>query len=465
PPPPPPPPTNTAPDNPVVYLATQDNVNVANLYMADADNPGTTVQLNPALPAGASISVFAASPDESQVVYIADQDTLNKFEIYRVDLDDPGVSTRLNPASTPANSDVQEFAFSPDSSQLAYTSDQDTVGARELYLVDLANPGVPAKLNAPLVPGGIVGIGSIFSPDGTQLAYAADQDVDGIFEMYLVTVAVPGVSTKLNPDFAAFTQLKQGFSFSPDGNWLLYSADQDIDEVVELYAVDLANPGASTKVNPPFAGNTDMCRGRFSPDSQKIVYCSDEDTDETLELFLVEIGAFGVSTKLNPPLVADGDIRSSDYRFSADSGSIFYRADQDVDEHRELFEVSLASPGVATRINDTMIALGDVFSFELSPDGLSVAYRADSAVDTEIELFEVALSAPGMPTRVHPELVGVATESFRYSSDGTRIVYVAEQDAADIDEIYTTDVTALGTSTKLNAPLVAGGQVGDIVIP
>ena len=465
PPPPPAPPPPPPPTTPVVYLATEDDANVANLYVADADNPGSAVQLNSPLPAGASISEFLASPDESLVAYIADQDTVGKFELYVVDIANPGVSIRLSPTATPTNADVQEFLFSPDGSRIAYISDQDTVGTREQYLVDISNPGTTTKLNGQLVANGMVGIGSVFTPDGTRLVYAADQDTDGLFELYIVALDTPGVSTKLNPAFPAFTELKLGHKISPDNNWLVYRADQDFDDVTEAYLVDLSNPGSATKVNPAYNGERDVCVTQFSPDSQSIVYCADEDTDDKLELYLVSISALGVSTKLNPELVPDGDVRESDWSFNSDGSSVFYRADQDVDEQRELYRVDLSSPGVSTKMNAPMIALGDVFSYEISPDGLSVAYRADQATNAIIELYEVELSAPAVSTVVHPALLGGGTESFRYSSDGARLVFVGEQDITGRDEIYSVDVTDLGASTKLNSPLVTGGQVIDIVVP
>ena len=44
--------------------------------------------------------------------------------------------------------------------------------------------------------------------------------------------------------------VKAGYEFSADSSFLLYLADQEVDERVELFRVDLAAPGVATKTPP-----------------------------------------------------------------------------------------------------------------------------------------------------------------------------------------------------------------------
>jgi Tol biopolymer transport system component len=456
------------PSSPVVYLAAQDEAGVLNLYLADADDPGTSVQLNPALPAAGVIDSFALSPANDRVVYIADQDTAGQFELYSVEFTDPGTAVKLN-ADLVADADVVEFNISPDGSQVIYSADQDTLSVRELYLVDFAAPATSTKLNSPLVQNGDVSVEITFSPDGTQVLYAADQDTSGLFELYLVDPAVPGVTVKVNGPFPATTTLRTGALFSPDGSWILYGADPDTETVSELYVVATATPGTATKVNPPYSGDSDLCNWKFSPDSTRIVYCADEDTAGVLELYLVDIGALGVSAKLNPPLVSGGDVEAG-FAFSADSSFLAYRADQDTDETRELYRVDLASPGVAEKVNSALPdfgggVTGDVFAFRIRPDNLAITYSADQVTNGIIELFEVDVSDPGVSTKVNPDLAGSTAHPFEYSADGTRLVYAADQDTSGEAELYVVEVAALGAATKVSSPLVTGGTVQEFRIP
>jgi Tol biopolymer transport system component len=456
------------PSSPVVYLAAQDEAGVLNLYLADADDPGTTVQLNPALPAAGVIDSFALSPSNDRVVYIADQDTAGRFELYSVEFTDPGTSVKLN-ANLPADSDVAIFQISPDGSQVIYVADQDMQNVDELYLVDIATPATPTKLNSPLVENGDVADEIAFSPDGTRVLYAADQDINGLFEEYLADPAVPGVTVKVNGPFPATTTLRTGALFSPDGSWILYGADPDTETVSELYVVATANPGTATKVNPPYSGDSDVCNWKFSPDSTRIAYCADEDTAGVQELYLVDIGALGVSAKLNPPLVSGGDVEAG-FAFSADSSFVAYRADQDTDETRELYRVDLASPGVTEKVNSALPdfgggVTGDVFAFRIRPDDLAITYSADQVTNGVIELFEVDVSDPGVSIRVNPDLAGSTAQPFEYSADGMRLVYAADQDTSGEAELYVVEVAALGAATKVSSPLVTGGTVQEFRIP
>ncbi|HEX7124694.1 MAG TPA: hypothetical protein VF406_02820 [Thermodesulfobacteriota bacterium] len=42
--------------------------------------------------------------------------------------------------------------------------------------------------------------------------------------------------------------------------------------------------------------------------ARRVVYRADQDTDTTAELYMVELAAPGAATKLNPPLVAGGNV-------------------------------------------------------------------------------------------------------------------------------------------------------------
>lgn len=69
---------------------------------------------------------------------------------------------------------VDGYRFSPASDAVAYVADEDTNNIDELYLVELASPAVSIKLNGALVAGGDIDRGIAFSLDGAQVVYTAD---------------------------------------------------------------------------------------------------------------------------------------------------------------------------------------------------------------------------------------------------------------------------------------------------
>ena len=285
---------------PVVYIAEQNAQDV--LFLVQPNGP---VRLNPSLVAGGDVYDFALSPDGKFVIYVADQDIDTRYELYRINLDAPGVAIKLNPALS-ANRDVMDFALSPDGAKVVYRSDSAIENIFELYLVDLANPGTSVKFSGALTPAGSVLSGYKFSPDGARVAYRADQDVLDRTELYSVPIASPGVSVKLNATLVQEGDVTRGFAFTPDSTHVGYVADQDVDTVLELYAVALANPGVAAKLNGALTAGGDVCNFTFSPDSSRVAYCADQQTDDVTELFTTPLSAPGTSTKLSPPLVTGG---------------------------------------------------------------------------------------------------------------------------------------------------------------
>jgi hypothetical protein len=84
---------------------------------------------------------------------------------------------------------LSEFEISPDSSRVIYQANQDNVEVFELFRVPI-NGGTTIKLNGPMVSGGNVsafepGFTSFFiSPDSNRVVYLADQETNNVFELF-----------------------------------------------------------------------------------------------------------------------------------------------------------------------------------------------------------------------------------------------------------------------------------------
>jgi len=92
---------------------------------------------------------------------------------------------------------------------------------------------------------------------------------------------------------------------------VVYLADQDTDDMPELYRVPFATPGVSTKLNSPLVSNGEVSSFVVfvTPVGTAVVYTADQDTDTVVELYRVPFATPGVSTKLNGPLVPGGDVK------------------------------------------------------------------------------------------------------------------------------------------------------------
>jgi hypothetical protein len=101
----------------------------------------------------------------------------------------------------------------------------------------------------------------------------------------------------------------------------------------------------------------------------------------------------------------------------------------------------------------------------LFPNGTGVVYRADQTTAGVNEIYQAVFGVPGTP-RLNPALVlGQNVSTYAVAPNSTSAIYRANQDNPAIVELYQTSFSSAGTSTKLNAPLVAGENVANFAVP
>jgi Tol biopolymer transport system component len=359
------------------------------------------------------------------------------------------------------------FYINGASGRVIYRADQDTDGVMELYSVPLAG-GTPVKLNGPLVGGGNVGEGSCISPDGSRVVYRADQDTDEVYELYSVPMTggtpvklngqlVSGGDVAGNYDSAEIPHIIQNFQISPDGSRVVYIADQDTDGIGGLYSVPITG-GTPVKLNPPMVGNW-IFGFEISPDSSRVVYSARQDSFTRYDLYSVPLTG-GTAVKLNTPLAPGGDVRV--FRVIGATGRVVYSADQDTAGVLELYSVPLTG-GTPVKLNGPMVAGGGIYGFRASKDGSRVVYRADQEIDEVYELYSVPMTGSASPIKLnHPMPSGGLVSDFWISMDGTRVVYLTNEFTSLPSELYSVPLMG-GTPVKLNGPLVNGGNVFDNV--
>lgn len=142
-------------------------------------------------PTGNALTAWVRSVDGSDIAYVFQRASAgSSFGSY---------ATRTALRGYPVR--IQDVSWSPDGQRLAVRGDFSTQGVAEVLGLELAG-GVPRILNAPMgVDGDVVASPRWLS--ATELVYLADQEVDGVEELYVVDVAAPGVATKLSPPVVA----------------------------------------------------------------------------------------------------------------------------------------------------------------------------------------------------------------------------------------------------------------------
>lgn len=282
----------------VVYRADASTDETFELYSVPIIG-GTSTKLNGSL--AGDVTSFQISPNNARVVYRADQATAGTFQLYSVPIAG-GTATVLN-GSLAAGRDVEQgFSISGDSSKVVYRSDETIGDLVELYSVPLAG-GTPTKLNGALnAAGDVLGTGAptsgpdpTITPDSTRVVYVADAVSDGLNEIYSVPIG-GGTAVKLNRALTAGGDV-QNYRLTPDSNWVIYGADGETDGTDELYAAPIAG-GTVLDVSGPLVFGGDVILKyvtlpivwEVSSNSRDVLYAADEDFDEEIELYTASLG-------------------------------------------------------------------------------------------------------------------------------------------------------------------------------
>ena len=437
----------------VVYLADQQVDQQKELHSVPLGG-GTVVRLNDALPAGGWVQQFAVSPDASRVVYQADQALDDKQEIFSVSILG-GATTRLNPVMA-NDRDTLGFLMDPTSTRVVYGSNHE--GTKAFYSV-LIGGGASTRISGDLTQP--AGSGEGISSDGSMVVFT--RWTGPTYELYSAPIA-GGSVTLLNDPLVAGGEIQSYKTLiSPDGAWVVYFADQDTDEVVEIYSVPIGG-GTVNKLNGPLVAGGDVETGqvRFSPDSSRVIFGADAATDGIIELYSAPIGG-GSPVKLNGVLPDGQEVIA--WELSDDGGSVVYVANQD-GTAQHVYSVPIAG-GPATRISGDMVAGGAAHgAFRISPDSSTVVYAAYQDQPEVLELYAAPIGGGGGVVKLSEPMVagggiqvpGSQTGSLLISPDGSHVIYTADQELDQRTEAYSVPITG-GRAIKLNRDLVNGGDV------
>ena len=220
---------------------------------------------------------------------------------------------------------------------------------------------VRIKLNGNLVPGGEVQAYEV-SADGARVVYIADQDSDELFELYSVRVD-GGMPVRLNPPLPLGGNVSE-FAVSPDGTRVVYLADQVTDEIRHVYTVPIAG-GTAVQIDSTSTGAFSGLV--ISPDSAWVAYIGPGFFGNRA-YYTVPIDGGTVSTHDPQQLRFEG--RVFDGRFSPDSQwLVFLDIEPSPSGGPELYRARVGQDGVAPFALELAEA-----GFEISPDSSRVLY-------------------------------------------------------------------------------------------
>jgi len=448
----------------ILYYADQNADGIDELYIAPITAVGPNTPITDAAAvrltnnqAGGNLSGTTISSDQARVVFIKinrDQ-AVPRYELFSAPVAG-GSATKLNPDLAPGR-EITHFKISPDGTQVVYRADQNTAGVFGLFSVPITG-GSAVQLNS-LPSFADVGSQIVISPDSTRVVYPADANTDGIFELFSVPITGATPAVRLNSNLASTGNNATGIStffISPDSARVIYRAEQNTDDVFELFSVPITG-GIPERLNGDLSLGTEIAAAySVSPDSTQVLYLAAQNSTAE-ELFAVSITG-GTALRLNAELPAwsSGVFR---YRVSPDGTQVVYSLRQGLHNERELYSVPI-SGGSAVRLKSQIQSGGNLGQqYRFSPNGTHVVYEADQVIGTSAsssinELYSVPVTG-GSPVKLSETQTsgfGVADSRFGFTHDGTHVLYIADPFEDYLDELFIVPVTG-GIAQRLNADL------------
>lgn len=349
--------------------------------------------------------------------------------------------------------------------RVLYVGDEVVEGASELYVANPDGSGTPVRLSNDDNRSVLAGV--VVSKDGSTVLYRAEDLTTAEIDLFAVNLAAPGAAVQVNGALAAggTNAVSRAFAVSADGKRAAYITDEDTAFHRELYTVDLsaATPGDPVKVNPVSAGTvSDFV---MTDDGARFVYRADQDTAGVPQLYVTDLATAGTSAAI-ANTAQPGYHAIQGYQLDATGDNLFYTGG-DVSFQESLWSVSLAD---RTNLDSTLIvpSTGGVGmvrpDFVLVPNG--VVFRVIDPDFGVMCLFSVALDQLDVRVRLSDPSVGPVSD-FALSKGLSQILFRVGGDGpeggdtsagADFDVI-----TNVGTEPKLFVLSQATGAAQAVV--
>jgi len=276
-----------SPDGARVLYTVQPLGGRSTLYSVPIDGSAAPVDLT-----GPHITAYKVTPNSSRVLFRSDTLTENRFLLWSIPIDGSAAAIILN-GPLPAGGDVNAFTITPDGTRVVYQ-------AAGFFSAPVDASGGEILLDpASVLPDFRLGAG------GSRVVYRSGF----ISELFSVPVDGSALPLRLNPPLTGNQDVEQGFVLTPDGSRAVYRVDQNTNDTIELYSVPIDGSAPAVRLNAPLVGGGDVQPGmQVSADGLRVVYRADQDTDEVFELFGVPTDGSALPTKLSGALGVDEDV-------------------------------------------------------------------------------------------------------------------------------------------------------------
>lgn len=213
----------------------------------------------------------------AQIVFIRDVDAdgITAPEVFIASADDPDAATQL---TTIRSTDTGYPSFSPDGSLIAFSSSGSGEN-EEIYLMNVDGSGLRS-----LTENEFINRDPAFSPISNSIVYTSDQDSPGLTELYVMTLPEdvaqdPTVRRLTNTSGSNYSA-----SWSQDGRYLVFASDRG--GASDIYLMEFESGGTGNLVTLG-DGDAENRSPAVSADGRWIAYISNRE-DDLFQTYLVD---------------------------------------------------------------------------------------------------------------------------------------------------------------------------------
>ena len=348
------------------------------------------------------------------------------------------VVIEVTPAVT--TGDVDEFAISPDGTQIAFVGSLDNGLGDQVYLVPIGG-GSAIQLNPDAV--GDVDGGIVFTPDGSGVIArygGGDGNIDN--QMYLMPTDGSKTATQLTfNNTNVFDPM-----VSADGNTLFYTDARndgfdDFDDLV--FATSIPNAPAMpvpTIVTPDDVAEIDTAG--YAIVGSDIVFAGSLPGEGETRFYRAPADGSGTPAEILVSNFPADNADIDEMMVTPDGQTIIFIGDLTTDGVDELYSMPIAG-GVATQLLPSIQDFTDVGIFDISPDGSQIAFTGDFFANGVGEAYVIPVTG-GSPIRISEDLTGVGFNAdvvngagrLAFTGDGDSVVYLADSRTNGANELH-----------------------------
>lgn len=311
------------------------------------------------------------------VVVRSDVTLDQRFELLRVPLDGSAPAETLFPGL--AGGSVREFALNPGGSLVFFSADALVDEQYELWRVPAEGSVLPERL-FPTASGFLLHDGWKLTADKLHLVFTGRQLPFGDTEIYVVRTEVGSEPVLLHPSHPLLGHIGE-FVLTPSGAQAIYIEYDSPSEDPALFSARLDGTTPPVQLTARLAElNASFERLVMSPDGSAVLL-EVRSQVRPVELWLVSL------VGRHRPRALRTLHGATEYRFSPDGARVFLRSASVNNGSIELFAGANDDRTPLTRVNDPLVAGGNVTAFGFHPGSRAVIYRADQELDGVFELY------------------------------------------------------------------------------